>query len=65
MATTLHTGRFTRRYNQDGTIDSLCRDCFVTIDKVQSESEIDREENRHVCDPQALALFQCEEQRRA
>ena len=36
--TQTHTVQFIHRLNDDGTIDSICRDCFVTIATEESAS---------------------------
>jgi hypothetical protein len=45
-----HTLQFIHRLNDDGTIDSICRDCFVTVANSISRTELEREEEKHVCD---------------
>ena len=45
---------YTRRPNADGTTDSICNKCYVTVVTAIGESELDREEKRHVCDPAVL-----------
>jgi len=44
------TARFIHRLNDDGTIDSICSDCFVTVVTAASESVVEREERKHNCD---------------
>jgi hypothetical protein len=46
------------RRNEDDTIDSICRECFATIATERSETELDRKEHDHVCDPWVLERFQ-------
>jgi hypothetical protein len=46
---------FVRRENRDGTIDSICRACFVTIHTSIWESELEQAEKNHTCDPEVLA----------
>jgi hypothetical protein len=41
--TQTHTVQFIHRLNEDGTIDSICRDCFVTIATEESASVLERE----------------------
>jgi hypothetical protein len=42
---------FVHRTNTDGTIDSFCRKCFMTIASSQWEAELERAESVHKCDP--------------
>ena len=46
---------FVRRENRDGTIDSICRTCFITVHTSLWESELDQAEKSHTCDPEVLA----------
>jgi hypothetical protein len=41
---------FTHRKNQDGTTDSICRRCFVTVVTASREEDLDRAEHTHCCD---------------
>jgi hypothetical protein len=45
---------FVRRANSDGTTDSICRECFVTVCTSARETELERAERGHICDPSAL-----------
>jgi hypothetical protein len=49
--------RFTRRFNEDGTIDSICRHCFLTVATAQSDADLANEERKHTCDPYVLERF--------
>jgi hypothetical protein len=40
---------FAHRANSDGTFDSICRRCFLTVVKSASLSEIAVQEQRHSC----------------
>ena len=42
---------FHRRHNGDGTHDSICHGCYVTVATLRVESELSRFEDSHVCDP--------------
>jgi hypothetical protein len=42
---------FVHRANADGTIDSFCRKCFMTIASSQWEADLERAESSHQCDP--------------
>ena len=48
--TQTHTVQFVHRFNEDGTIDSICRDCFVTVATDISTSHLELEERKHKCD---------------
>jgi hypothetical protein len=41
---------YVHRINADGTIDSICRKCFITIASSQWEAELLRSESAHRCD---------------
>jgi len=45
-----YTLQFLHRINEDGTIDSICRECFLTVATALSNSELEREERKHHCD---------------
>jgi hypothetical protein len=49
--TQTHTLQFVHRFNEDGTIDSICRHCFITVATEVSESDLEPEEREHKCDP--------------
>ena len=55
QAPTLH---FAHRLNEDGTIDSICRDCYVTVATASSEADLVREECAHTCDPVLLEHYE-------
>ena len=61
--TQTHTLQFVHRLNEDGTIDSICRECFVTIATAASNGELEREERKHRCDPWLLELYKKREHR--
>ena len=44
----------TRRQNPDGTTDSICRKCFVTVITAVRTTDLDRAEQDHTCDPSVL-----------
>ena len=46
------------RMNPDGTIDSICPLCYATVGKDRSESQLERMEADHICDPDELAHFE-------
>ncbi|HEY2472469.1 MAG TPA: hypothetical protein VGI45_32090 [Terracidiphilus sp.] len=51
------TGKFTHRFNADGTVDSVCHCCFRTVGPVEIESALATLEEEHVCDPDDLLRF--------
>ncbi len=53
----MFTLQFVHRLNADHTIDSICRDCFITIATGDSESELERAERTHHCDPSLLDRY--------
>jgi hypothetical protein len=40
---------FPHRTNHDGTVNSICLQCFQTIASHKSESEVEEIEKTHVC----------------
>ena len=57
-----HTAWFVHRLNDDGTIDSICSDCFITVATAVSESVLERsvlerEEREHNCTPLPLYRY--------
>lgn len=51
------TLQFCHRINEDGTIDSICCDCFLTVATAGSEAELQREERIHRCEPWRLEKY--------
>jgi len=49
-----YTIKFIHRINEDGSIDSICRDCFVTIASARSRSDLEPQERQHACEPMLL-----------
>jgi hypothetical protein len=49
--------RFRLRQNWDGTLDSICLKCFLTVAHGRDESARALLEHCHVCDPLHLARF--------
>jgi hypothetical protein len=41
---------FSHRFNADGTIDSICRSCFMTAATGINEAALDEHESNHVCE---------------
>jgi hypothetical protein len=47
-------GPFVHRLNRDGTTDSICRYCFVTVFTSTWETDLANAEREHVCDTSAM-----------
>jgi hypothetical protein len=45
--------RFPHRRNQDGTYDSICSSCFMTIATREVEAELAQDEAAHSCNGEA------------
>jgi hypothetical protein len=45
---------FHHRHNGDGTLDSICCGCYVTVASVREEPELAQFEDGHVCQPVRL-----------
>jgi hypothetical protein len=56
MALPAHTA-FVHRGNHDGTIESICRHCYVTVGTALWEADLDQAEENHACDPDQLARW--------
>ena len=46
---------FVHRDNRDGTTESICRQCSVTVCTAVWEADLDRAEKNHACDPEQMA----------
>jgi hypothetical protein len=55
--TQTHAVQFIHRFNEDGTIDSICRECFITVATDLSNSHLEIEERKHNCDPSLLDRY--------
>jgi hypothetical protein len=56
--------QFLHRKNADGTFDSICSRCFVTVATRFRETDLSRPERDHVCDSWTLVRFsQIEDER--
>lgn len=53
----MFTLQFVHRVNDDNTIDSICRECFLTVATGRYESELEREERKHHCDNSLLDRY--------
>lgn len=49
--------KFAHRSNLDGTMDSICWQCIVTVATVYDEGEFLRYEQHHICDPVLVERF--------
>lgn len=57
-----HAGTaFAHRHNQDGTFDSICKTCFMTIMTAGLEADLQIGEKEHVCDPLQVMLIHKDE----
>ena len=50
--------RFPHRFNPDGTVDSICPRCFVTVDSAAKELDLVVHEEQHICDPFLVARYE-------
>jgi hypothetical protein len=49
-------GMYSRTQNENGSYNSRCLDCFLTIARyVATEEELERREANHICPERALA----------
>lgn len=53
-----YTIKFIHRINEDGSIDSICRDCFVTIATGRSRSDLELQERQHACEPMTIQRYE-------
>jgi len=49
--------KFIHLLNKDGTVDSICRHCFVTVATAHRKSDLESEERGHVCESYGLVGF--------
>jgi hypothetical protein len=50
--------KFAHRFNADGTVDSICPRCFVTVDSAAKELYLVVNEEQHICDPFLVARYE-------
>jgi hypothetical protein len=50
--------KFAHRFNPDGTVDSICPRCFVTVDSAAKELDLVVNEEKHICDPFLVARYE-------
>jgi hypothetical protein len=49
--------KFPHRKNRDGTYDSICPGCLVTVATCKSEADLLTHERKHVCDESRIVHF--------
>jgi hypothetical protein len=49
--------KFAHSFIQDGTVDSICPRCFVTVASANEADSVLKEE-QHVCDPFLVAHYE-------
>ena len=54
---------FVRRSNPNGTTDSICKSCFLTVATAMWEADLDSAERQHTCDPFRLSSLKKSVQR--
>lgn len=52
-----YTLQFIHRLNSDGTTDSICRECFITVANSGSNPGLKGAEQSHCCDPYLLERY--------
>ena len=53
-----HLRKYPHRTNPNGTIDSVCPDCLITIATSTWEAELEYAEASHICENERLAYFE-------
>jgi hypothetical protein len=54
----MHTSHpFAHRVNEDGSIDSICKTCFLTVGTAEEAEALIKLEAAHVCDPWRLEVI--------
>jgi hypothetical protein len=52
MGSTSPTARqYAHRPNYDGTVDSICKSCYLTVARAYREADLAHLELRHLCQP--------------
>lgn len=49
--------KFAHQTNPDGTFDSICLKCFITVHRGADEEDLDVSEYIHTCDLEALSSY--------
>jgi hypothetical protein len=52
----LSANGYPRRRHADGTYDSICPRCFVTIARHMTRAELERKEQHHICSEIDLSM---------
>lgn len=47
----LNTNHYAHRRNYDGTLDSVCKLCYLTVARAYRETDLSHLEVRHICQP--------------
>jgi hypothetical protein len=47
----LNTNHYAHRRNYDGTLDSVCKLCYLTVARAYRETDLGHLEVRHICQP--------------
>jgi hypothetical protein len=45
---------YPHRLNAEGSYDSICRRCFRTVARAETEAELRAYEAKHICDPHMM-----------
>jgi hypothetical protein len=56
---------FAHRTNADGTKDSICKKCFMTVGATERPGSLPEIEHDHVCDPWKLEVIDIVSNKRA
>ena len=56
-AASLESRPFPHRANEDGTFDSICPSCYVTVAHQRREADLEAFERRHICDEWLLERY--------
>ena len=51
------TSQFAHRPTVNGTFDSICRECFMTVAANKTEDELEVAEDRHRCNQSLVDRF--------
>lgn len=49
--------KYAHRYNLNGTTDSICKECFITVVTAIWEADLERAEQKHVCESRTQRPF--------
>jgi hypothetical protein len=52
-----NNGKFSHRLNTDGTADSICHQCFVTVATERRETDLSNKEHLHSCNPALVEWY--------